>query len=242
LRECASTPPVSISSQYNDEDDNPKATDDLPASVVAQPSPAAYSESLCETAEEAEVDLQLTHVESDAEKVPMLAAAVTEAALLAETFKDVQGREKLSPVSSEHGHSDRQEQPKMENGPRQVSSSNSADAQQSSVESGKHGTPEHPYSSSEQPKLRVKSLSESSLDSLGTTEDSPAPTTPPVQLERLDSSSFFIRSSSPIDFGHDMLKDLIDLSASPPLDKDDDIDAYLLTHSFDYPDDVDVAG
>jgi hypothetical protein len=246
LRECPSTPPVmrGISPQ-NNEDDNPETTDGLPASVVAQPSPTAFSESPCETAEEAEVDLQLTHVESDPENVPMPAAAITETTLLSETFKDVQERATRSPCAegSEHEQSDRQAQPQTENGSRQVLSLDGADTQQSSVESEEHHNdpPARPCSASEQPNIRVKSLSKSSLDSLGTTEDSPAPTTPPpIQLEDFDTSSFFIRSASPIDFGHDMLKDLVDLLAPLPLDKDDDIDAYLLTHSFEYPDDVDV--
>jgi hypothetical protein len=186
-----------------------------------------YQESPSEEAEEAEVDLELTNAES-LENDPALTAAFTEALLLTEMFKDVQGCGTGSLAGNQGVNPEyvcpNTEQPEAEN--------------TSWPSLGLDSSGNQP--SSEQPKQPVKSLSESSLDSLATIEDSPAPTTP-VQLgyHDFDPSLFFIRSTSPMNFDHDILKDFMEVSVSPSLDKDDD--AYLLsTHSFDYPDDVDV--
>jgi hypothetical protein len=122
--------------------------------------------------------------------------------------------------------------------------SDSPGVQQSDVsgaEGDKDVTHELENINSEQPRQPGNSLSQSSLDSSATTEDSPPPTTPPVRSSSFDFSSFFIRSSSPVDFNHDVLKNFVEISLPTLLDKDTDEDAYLLsTHSFDYPDDVGV--
>jgi hypothetical protein len=201
---------------------------DVLASATAQPPSMISQASPSEEAEEEEVDLELTHADTPENDT-----------ILAADFTDVQGHAG-SPggayTSPEHRHPNA-EQLTLGDESWPTSSRDSSGVRQNDAETGESGQErEHPRSV--QPNHPGKSLSESSLDRSATTEDSPAPITP-VRLGYFDPSTFFIRSSSPVDFDRDILKDFMDISVPPPLDKDDD--AYLLsTHSFDYPDEVDV--
>ena len=234
-RRSSSPPPIKryTSPQYDEVDDGPEMKEssetnpppDPLASATAQPPSGISQGSPSEEAEEEEVDLELTHADTPEND-----------AILAADFTDVQGHATGSPggdsTSPGHGHPNA-EQLTLEDESWLPSSRDSSNIQQNDVESGEGGRERSQHPSSEQPKHLGKSVSESSVDSSATIEDSPAPTTP-VQLGYLDPNAFFIRSSSPVDFNRDILKDFMDISVPSPLDKDDD--AYLLsTHSFDYP-------
>lgn len=213
-----------------------------PDTRVTVQSSVACEKSPSEEAEEAEVDLELTNAES-LENVRILAAAVKETNMVIE-IEDVQGHATDSPAGNRSASPEsgplNPERPRAENGSWPASGLDSSSTRRSNVDSAKRdrdGTPERQYPNSEEPNLLGKSQSEASLGSSATIEDSPVLATPPASF---DPSSFFIRSSSPMNFDHDILKNYRDISV-PPLLEDDD--SYLLsTHSFDYPDDIDVVG